>query len=97
MEEDPDRYDCGGCERKARVEALWPENREAWDLHLTLCGRTVTTRDLSAWVLSVWFGTTPDLETVTDMLDRLDLIANEIAAARDGRESTADGPRRPDA
>jgi len=88
--EDPDAYECGRCERTAQLEALWPENAEAWRLYQTLCGRTVKQLDLHQWVLHEWFREERDWQPRALMLRRLDLIGAIIEQAHAGRE-TADG------
>ena len=77
LREQPELFDCTSC-GVARVDALWPENAEAWRCYRTLCGRTVRTFELHEWALSSFTeGWTP--EARDDLLVRLDLIVSLVS------------------
>ena len=55
------------------LDGLWGENAEAWKTYHLLCGRTVRDSQLDGWLLDR-LTTGWDLERVTGLLDRLDVI-----------------------
>lgn len=78
IRQDPDAYDCNTCELMPRLEGLWPENTEAWDVYQLLCGRTVRECQLEGWLLE---RCTADWEAdrVIALLERLDIITGVLA------------------
>lgn len=84
LERQPELFDCTSC-GVARVEALWPENAEAWECYQALCGRTVRDCELRPWVLSQITEGWSWAER-SELLARLDVISTMVSP-----ESTRDG------
>jgi hypothetical protein len=88
LKEQPELFDCTACEFQAKCDRLWPENAEAWQVHQTLCGRSVTTLEIRGdlfWKLTEGW----TFRDQMDLLARLDCIA-DMVSPRDG-ESNSDG------
>jgi hypothetical protein len=60
-----------------RLEGLWLDNAEAWNIHNQLCGRTVRELHLERWLLQRWTDGWA-LERVLGLIDRLNLIASVL-------------------
>ena len=86
VQEQPELFNCTTCQYQDRIDALWPENGEAWQVFQTLCGRTVSTCELRNEVFGRLTRDWSDLEYF-DLLKRLDLILDMVQPRDDASQT----------